>query len=125
MRHTLALYDFRTRDTRARVSFFLEPLADGCEEHNAGASFSPDGIYIALPRSDNRVHVYDSRMLSAKRRAGVLYDFRHTGESKVATDGFGVVRGVWTSMTTGGRYSYVTGGEDGALCLLVPFHCAE
>jgi len=73
------------------------------------AAFSPDGLFLALARNDNRTHVYDSRRLDK-----ILYDFEHLGESRTSPGcrSFGVTHVEWTQSSRN-RLGLVTGGNDG------------
>lgn len=87
------------------------PIRDGFEGEVNNASFSPDGMYLALARNDNRTHVYDRRMWDR----GVIFEYGHNGESKAASrDVYGVVKAQWVQSQTTRRMALVTGGEDGA-----------
>jgi WD40 repeat protein len=82
-------------------------------------SFSPDGIYLAVPRSDNTTHVYDYRFMSTER--GPLAAYAH-GPSKTLVEGAGqhhvpcgVVQARWVGSAFGcSRLGLLTGGDDGA-----------
>lgn len=77
------------------------------------ASFSPDGIYLAAGRSDNRTDVYDARNIGG----GVLHVFEHTGPSRVSpgSESYGVVEAVWVEASR--KLGLVTGGNDGCVRL--------
>lgn len=90
------------------------------------ASFSPDGVLLALGCSDNSVYVYDARFLRADGPAH-LHRFRH---SKRVSDRetYGVTAVEWAptrgimSCSPGG-YGLYSGGADGAalsVCNLSP-----
>ncbi len=75
-------------------------------------AFSPDGIYLSLGRTDNSLHVYDSRMLGK----GVLQKYRHK-EPRCVSPGstlFGVTHAQWV-VKHSGQYALLSGGEDGEL----------
>jgi len=73
-------------------------------------TFSPDGVYLALSRSDNRVHLYDSRMIGK----GVMLEYRHKSARFIpqSQEVFGVIRAQWV-ITRSGQYRLLSGGEDG------------
>ena len=73
-------------------------------------TFSPDGVYLALSRSDNRVHLYDSRMIGK----GVMLEYRHESARFIpqSQEVFGIVRAHWV-ITRSGQYRLLSGGEDG------------
>lgn len=112
----LRLYDINRKDGRHSQMIELSTNHDNSAEciMTSGAVYSPDGIYLALARNDNRTHVYDCRMLTR----GILYDFAHTGPSKVTpgdnAKGSGITRAQWI-VTRSSRLRLVTGGEDGNL----------
>lgn len=119
-RHILRLYDVQRRDRNAITSldivpFPSRPTLDDFEGEVNVASFSPDGLYLALSRNDNRTHVYDRRMLNNRRETLPLFDFVHTGEPKMAsrTEAYGIVNAVWVQSEWTRRLCLVTGGEDG------------
>lgn len=119
-RHVLRLYDVQRRHSNAIISLDIVPFRtrwDDFEGEVNVATFSPDGLYLALSRNDNRTHVYDRRMLSKRREAAStpLFDFAHTGESKMASvsEAYGVVNAEWVQSEWTRRACLVTGGEDG------------
>ncbi|PCH33544.1 WD40 repeat-like protein, partial [Wolfiporia cocos MD-104 SS10] len=106
--HALRMYDAR-RLARASVqSIDLQPF-DG--EVNAVA-FGPGGIYIAIARSDNSAHVYDSRFLGREP----MHVCKHREGNVISKDTSGVTEAVWTEGTSRGM-GLVTGGVDGCIRL--------
>jgi len=73
-------------------------------------TFSPDGVYLALSRSDNKVHLYDSRMIGK----GVMLEYRHESARFIpqSQEVFGIIRAQWV-ITRSGQYRLLSGGEDG------------
>ena len=119
-RHILRLYDVKRRNREAYTQIDLETFPsryEGFEGEVNGATFSPDGIYLALARNDNLLHVYDSRMLTR----GPLFDYEHFGESKAPSEmsTFGIVKAQWVQSEQTRRIALVTGGEDGKKINLV------
>lgn len=118
-RHILRLYDIQRHDSKAIVSLDIVPFRtrwDDFEGEVNAAVFSPDGLYLALSRNDNRTHVYDRRMLSQRREITTpLFDFAHMGEPKMASisEAYGVVNAEWVQSEWTRRVCLVTGGEDG------------
>lgn len=115
----LRIFDVRTKDRRPTHEIELEPfqLVNPDDEDEEGehrdAQFSPDGVFIALARSDNRVHVYDTRFLKGR---GLLYDFKHSAATKInpGLQACGVAKLEW--VWRGSRMGLVSGGSDGG-CL--------
>lgn len=112
-KHLLRIYDIRRGLPKATILMELEPfpIRDDFEGEVNNASFSPDGMYLALARNDNRTHIYDRRMWDR----GVLFEYVHHGESKAASpkDVYGVVKAQWVQSQATRRMALVTGGEDG------------
>nr|VWO96744.1 Transcriptional repressor TUP1 [Ganoderma boninense] len=111
--YTLRQYDVRNGGNRkAQQQVKLKPFAGSldrmCTEINS-LSLSPDGIYIAVGRSDNWVDVYDSRMLQRRE----LHSFAHEGGGP---DTYGVVKTQWVDSYPFG-FGLVSGGVDGCIRL--------
>ena len=115
----LRIYDVARADGAAIESVHLSSFYGDRHQRllTSTTSYSPDGLYLAIARNDNRTHVYDSRMLSR----GVLYDFVHSGPSKArpGDQGYGIVHAEWVE-TRSRRLRLVTGGEDG-MCTCICF----
>lgn len=91
-------------------------------------SFASDGRYLAVARSDNQTHIYDSRMLTKKPLMKCL----HLGKSLVlpsdATQGentkhkrhnhYGVLNAHWATLPSG-QLQIITGGEDGKVSFFI------
>lgn len=75
------------------------------------ATFEPGGIYLALARSDNTTHIYDSRYLNR-----VLAVFPHEEGDTPLKEKFGVVEAHWATSFDTKKLGLLTGGTDG--------HCA-
>lgn len=99
----------------------LEPFPRDVSNREVSCiAFSPDGIYLSLARTDNSVHIYDSRMLGK----GALHKYRHQDPRFVSPENtlFGVVHAQWVS-TRSGQCALLSGGEDGEpddLCCITP-----
>jgi len=118
--NTLRIYDISRKDGRQPIfSCGLTEFAKEGEDEDDGevncASFSPDGIYLAIARNDNVVHVYDSRNLER----GFLYAFKHDYPNRAVAGfkGFGVVEAQWVTSFDGRRLGLVSGGNDGCVRL--------
>ncbi|THG97261.1 hypothetical protein EW026_g4699 [Hermanssonia centrifuga] len=116
----LETYDIRRNVGKPAQRVILPPLPRyNVEDTNMksainAVSFSPDGIYVAVARSDNVTHVYDSRFLGRD----ILYDFPHGPgtEGTVEDTKYGVVKLDWVE-GPGSALSLVTGGADGCVRL--------
>ncbi|KAJ4486194.1 hypothetical protein J3R30DRAFT_1469718 [Lentinula aciculospora] len=110
----LRIYDVRRKDGRhqAKVTHAvkLEPSEVKC------ASFSPDGIYLAVGRLDGHTVIYDSRFMSE-----TLYDFAHDGPSLVSpgNDSYGITHLEWRVLHHN-HLGLMTGGPDGCVRLWQP-----
>ncbi|KAF8817437.1 WD40 repeat-like protein [Phlegmacium glaucopus] len=124
-KHLLRIYDTRRKLPTATHLIELEsfPTRDDFEGEVNNASFSPDGMYLALARNDNRTHVYDRRMWDR----GVIFEYGHDGDSKAASpkDVYGVVKAQWVQSEATGRIALVTGGEDGCIRMWDPTMSAQ
>ncbi|KAJ7056583.1 hypothetical protein C8F01DRAFT_353954 [Mycena amicta] len=85
-------------------------------------TFSPDDLFVAVGRSDNRTHVYDVRFLNR-----VVHEYRHERlhlRHRSHTF-YGVVGLQWVqSASAGSRLGLVTGGNDGCVRLWNPLYAA-
>jgi len=77
------------------------------------ACYSPDGVFLALARSDNSADVYDSRMLGS----GPIYTLRHEPGVQCDDQLYGVQRVHWLMGRDGRRTGLSTGGDDGCVRL--------
>ncbi|KAF9475003.1 WD40 repeat-like protein [Pholiota conissans] len=115
-RHILRLYDIARQDPKATSTVYLEPFPvryPGFEGEVNNSTISPDGLFLALARSDNQTHVYDMRFTYR----GPLYRYEHTGECQASDKRslYGVVKAQWIQSTRSHRLALVTGGEDGCV----------
>ncbi|KAJ3507605.1 hypothetical protein NMY22_g16881 [Coprinellus aureogranulatus] len=125
---TLRIYDVRNKDPNPVQEIELEPfkLMDEDDEDEAGehrgAQFSPDGVFIALARYDNCVHVYDSRFIKSK---GLLYNFQHSAVTRInpGVAPYGVSNLEWVYKDS--RLGLVSGGSDGCVRLWNPLEAAS
>ncbi|TBU35131.1 WD40-repeat-containing domain protein [Dichomitus squalens] len=123
----LRQYDVRSAaDRRAVQQVELEPFAGSPDRNYTdinSLSLSPDGIYIAVGRTDNWVDVYDARML----QRGPLHNYAHEGGGLHkyravnmgeggASDEYGVVKTQWVDSYPFG-FGLVSGGADGCVRL--------
>jgi len=104
--HEILLGAFCSRPASAE----LEPREDDV----TGVRFSPDGLLLAVARSDDELHVYDSRFLG--RGGDPMRRFLHWGEDGfVGGDRWGIVDAVWVDGWCGRGLGIVTGGSDGCV----------
>ena len=82
-------------------------------EGEVGAvSFSPDGLLLAVARSDDELHIYDSRFMGRSREP--MRRFLHWGEDCCSVgDRWGIIDAVWVDGWCGRGLGVVTGGSDG------------
>lgn len=79
-------------------------------EHNF-ATFSPDGILLALGRTDNIALVYDVRFFSKSSNMRPVARYRHTPREVGA--GFGITGLKWVEGFGRGSLGLLTAGPDG------------
>ncbi|KAG6898980.1 hypothetical protein C0993_002069 [Termitomyces sp. T159_Od127] len=110
--HPLHIYDIRRSDPETVASIELPSFPSGMEGEVTSASFSPDGIYLALGRNDNCIHVYDSRFFDR-----LLFEYKHRGTPRThpGNHSYGVVKVQWVDNDLVLPFGLVTGGNDGEL----------
>ncbi|KAI0694345.1 WD40-repeat-containing domain protein [Cytidiella melzeri] len=129
-RFELSIYDIRSNLCRGKArNVELDRLPRWYEETEANSadasinklpssinqvSYSSDDVYVALARSDNSVHVYDSRYITR-----VLYRFLHDVPTEGTLDDakYGVYRMQWMDDPNVGKLSLVSAGADGCVRL--------
>jgi WD40 repeat protein len=102
------------------LSINLEPFltthrfanGDSAQDEIKSAEYSPDGIYLALGRTDDTVHVYDSRMM----HRGPVHQFSQSFSRKSAGqqnggEVLGVAKLQWIEGEKS-RYGLVSSGTD-------------
>lgn len=111
----LSIYDTQTGDYARAQEITLPPFVSN--PNNAGVRpsvqqvlFSPDSVYLAVARSDNITHVYDSRFLNQS----FLYEFPHGPAVEASEDDkyYGIPKIEWLEDRTHGL-SLVSCGADG------------
>jgi hypothetical protein len=76
-------------------------------------------LLLAIARSDDEVHVYDSRFMGQSLKP--MKRFLHWGDDCcMAGDKWGVVDAVWVDGWCGRGVGIVTGGSDGEFSSLAP-----
>ncbi|KAH8991931.1 WD40-repeat-containing domain protein [Lactarius akahatsu] len=108
------VYDVRRRNGQEPIQHIRldtfdsgspEPGSHANEDQVTTASFSPDGILLAVARSDDELHLYDSRFM---------------GRNK-----WGIVDAVWVNGWCGRGFGIITGGADGCVRFWDPRRSAE
>ncbi|KAH9944484.1 uncharacterized protein BXZ73DRAFT_39487 [Epithele typhae] len=121
--YTLRVFEASKLISRPAQTVELEPFLAPFDRDRTysdvnSMSVSPDGLCVALGRTDNWTDVYDTRMLTK----GPLRSFGHEGEiepESAETEGsskrittYGIVKTQWVNGPPYG-YGLVTGGIDG------------
>ena len=104
----LRIYDIKSKNGRVPICSTVLPNFLGDINR---ATFEPGGVYLALARSDNTTHIYDSRYLNK-----AVSIFAHE-QGDTTQDTFGVVQAQWTSSFDTRRLGLLTGGIDGCVRL--------
>ncbi|KAF8637653.1 hypothetical protein AX17_002721 [Amanita inopinata Kibby_2008] len=118
----LRVYDIKRKNGCAIERVQQEPSRLDSDGEINGISLSPDGLYIALARNDNRTHVYDARML----KKGKLFEYEHKGISLTSPgySSYGVTKAQWAESSEG-RLTLITGGSDGCIRAWDPLQAME
>ncbi|KAH9982323.1 WD40-repeat-containing domain protein [Lactifluus volemus] len=118
--HFVRIYDVHRKNGQRAVqevrldSFYPNLRPTAREGEVTAVSFSPDGLLLAVARSDDEVHVYDTRFMGQGREP--LRRFLHWGDNCcMAGDEWGVVDAVWVDGWCGRGLGIVTGGSDGCV----------
>ena len=120
--HLLRLYDIRRKNGQHPLQKIqLDPFNVGPESSQLeregevrAVSFSPDGLLLAVSRSDDELHIYDSRFIGRSRAP--MRRFLHWGDDCCLTgDRWGIVDAVWVDGWCGKGLGVVTGGSDGEI----------
>ncbi|KAH9479447.1 hypothetical protein JR316_0008041 [Psilocybe cubensis] len=118
--HILRLYDVSRQRSNATATVKLSSFPQRYEQFEGEvscASFSPDGLYLAMGRNDNHVHLYDVRMLDR----GPIFDYEHFGESLASPgNGYGILKIHWIHSEQTRRMALLSGGEDGCVRIWDP-----
>jgi WD40 repeat protein len=113
------IYDVRRRDGQHpihQVQFSsFDPLSfpqSGSHEGEVTtASFSPDGLLLAITRSDDELQVFDSRFMG--NSAEPMAQYLHWEDDCCVGGKWGIVDAVWVDGWCGRGFGVVTGGSDG------------
>lgn len=109
MDHLLQLYNVK-QSLQPIAHIKLRPhFIKGKDVRINETAFGPDGIYLAIGRTDNQVHIYDSRYLTEEP----LLILSHK-ESISSTEDFesGITKVQWVQ-SPDNHLGLVTGGSDG------------
>ncbi|KAH9969113.1 WD40-repeat-containing domain protein [Russula dissimulans] len=119
-KHHLRLYDVRRKDGRRPLqhiqldTLYVDPEHESCEGEVTAVKFSRDGLLLAVARSDDELHVYDSRFMGRSREP--MSRFLHWEEDCcLSGDTWGIVDAVWVDGWCGRGMGVVTGGSDGCV----------
>lgn len=117
----MRIYDVRRRDGRHPIqqvqldSFDSDsgfPQSESREDEVTVASFSPDGLLLAVARSDDELHIYDSRFMG--HNVEPMARFIHWDDDCCVGEKWGIVDAVWIRDGWCGKgFGIVTGGADG------------
>jgi hypothetical protein len=109
--HLLHIFDANGRSPDAVQQTSLEDSLLSMHWDVNAASYSPDGVYLVVSRSDNIAHVYDSRMLPR----GPLHALEHLGpkRNQPGMDTYGIQGTQWVETPARRKLGLVTGGVDG------------
>ncbi|KAH9043653.1 WD40-repeat-containing domain protein [Lactarius pseudohatsudake] len=130
--HSLRVYDVRRRNGQEPIQHIRlgtfdsgspEPGSHANEDQVTTASFSPDGILLAVARSDDELHIYDSRFMG--RRAEPMARYLHWDDDCCIGDKWGIVDAVWVDGWCGRGFGIITGGADGCVRFWDPRRSAE
>jgi len=106
----LRQYDARRHIKKTQQKVSLEPFVGSGRAEVNRLSFSSDGTYLAVPRSDNTTHVYDGRYLSR----GPLHIFAHDGGTTTLNNRYGIVEVAWVDGALS-DFGLISGGIDGSV----------
>ncbi|KAH9176848.1 WD40-repeat-containing domain protein [Lactarius sanguifluus] len=118
--HSLRVYDVRRRNGQEPIQHIRldtfdsgspEPGSHANEDQVTTAGFSPDGILLAVARSDDELHIYDSRFMG--RSAEPMARYLHWDDDCCFGDKWGIVDAVWVDGWCGRGFGIITGGADG------------
>jgi len=123
--HFLRLYDIRRKDGQRPLqnisleTFFAgsgsgSPQLESRDGEVRAVSFSPDGLLLAISRSDDELHIYDSRFMG--RSLEPMRRFLHWGDDYcLGGDRWGIVDAVWVDGWCRKGLGVITGGSDGCV----------
>jgi hypothetical protein len=99
------------------------PQVESHEGEVRAVSFSPDGLLLAISRSDDELHIYDSRFMGRSREP--MRRYLHWGDDCcVGGDKWGIVDAVWVDGWCGRQQGVITGGSDGEISKLNASACS-
>lgn len=130
----MMVYDVRRRDGehpihQVQLTSF-DPMSfpkSGSSKSQEGevttVSFSPDGLLLAVARSDDELQVFDSRFMG--RSSKPMARYLHWGDDCCIGEKWGIVDAVWVDGWCGRGFGIITGGSDGEATLstsALPLH---
>lgn len=120
------IYDVRRKDGQHpihRIQFNpFDPKSHSVSEPHEGevttVSFSPDGLLLAVTRSDDELQVFDSRFMG--RNTEPMARYLHWEDDCGVGEKWGIVDAVWVDGWCGRGFGIITGGSDGEPRSLCP-----
>lgn len=129
----MSIYDVRRKDGKHpihQVQFdAFDPMSSPQPVSHEGevttVSFSPDGLLLAVTRSDDELQIFDSRFMG--HSAEPMARYLHWEDDCCIGGKWGIVDAVWVDGWCGRGFGVITGGSDGeaafsALALSVNLH---
>lgn len=115
----MSIYDVRRKDGQHPIhqvqlatfdptSF---PQSTSQEGEVTTASFSPDGLLLAVARSDDELQIFDSRFMG--HSAEPMARYLHWEDDCCVGAKWGIVDAVWVDRWCGRGFGVITGGSDG------------
>ena len=120
------IYDVRRKDGQHPIhQIQLNPFDpkphSGSESHEGEVttvSFSPDGLLLAVTRSDDELQIFDSRFMG--RSTEPMARYLHWEDDCGVGEKWGIVDAVWVDGWCGRGFGIITGGSDGEARSLIP-----
>jgi len=119
--HSMNIYDVRRRDGQHPIhqvqfdSFDPKSFPQSVPQEGevTTVSFSPDGLLLAVTRSDDELQIFDSRFMG--RSAGPMLRYLHWEDDCCIGQKWGIMEAVWVAGWCGRGFGIITGGSDGCV----------
>jgi WD40 repeat protein len=122
----MKVYDVRRRDGEHPIhqvqlnsfdsmSFPQSVSGKSQEGEVTTVSFSPDGLLLAVARSDDELQIFDSRFMGCSAKP--MAQYLHWEDDCCIGQKWGIVDAVWVDGWCGRGFGIVTGGSDGEATL--------